>query len=111
MIRNAFFASAIALAAIGAARAQDNGPRLVGGGADAAVSYAVPSSNLVGGGLATIIGGGENQRLAYAPAPSVQAPSGLVAEVVGGGENRQLVYRAAPAPRRQLAGQAARQGG
>ena len=111
MIRNTLYAAAIALATIGAAQAQDNGPRLVGGGADAAVSYAAPSNNLVGGGHATIVGGGENQRLAYAADPTVQAPSGLLAEVVGGGENRQLVYRAAPAPRRELAGQAARQGG
>lgn len=111
MIRTTLFASAIALASFGAAQAQDTAPRLVGGGADATVVYDAPSSNLAGGGIATIIGGGENQRLAYAAGPATQAPSGLVAEVVGGGENRQLVYRAAPASRRQLAGEAARQGG
>ena len=111
MIRNALLASTIALATIGTAQAQDNGPRLIGGGPDAFVAYDAPSRNVVGGGLATIIGGGDNQRLAYAPAATNQAPSGLVAEVVGGGENRQLVYRAAPVARRQLAGQVARQGG
>ncbi|MFC7475435.1 hypothetical protein ACFQS7_13775 [Dankookia sp. GCM10030260] len=107
MFRTTLFASAVALATLGAAQAQDNGPRLIGGGPDAVVAYAEPSRNVVGGGLARIIGGGENQRLAYAADPTTQAPSGLVAEVVGGGENRQLVYRAAPATRRQLA----RQGG
>lgn len=111
MIRTALFASAIAFASFGAAQAQDNGPRLIGGGADAVVVYDAPSRNLAGGGFATIIGGGENQRLAYAPGPTAQTPSGLVAEMVGGGENRQVVYRAAPAARRQLAGEAARQGG
>lgn len=111
MIRNTLLASVIVLGAIGAAQAQDAGPRLIGGGNDSTVAYAVPSDNLVGGGVARIIGGGENQSLAYGRT-AAQAPNGLVAEVIGGGENRELVYHALPAPGRTLAGQGApRQGG
>jgi hypothetical protein len=105
MIRNALIASAIALGTIGAAQAQDSGPRIIGGGNDQTVIYAEPSRNVVGGGLATITGGGENQSLAYSGTTS-QASNGLIAEVVGGGENRQLVYRPAPSRTAIMAGQA-----
>ncbi|MBK1659678.1 hypothetical protein [Paracraurococcus ruber] len=110
MIRNALFASAITLAALGTAQAQDAGPRLVGGGADATVAYAAPSPNRAGGGLAAITGGAQDQSLSYASG-ATQRPSGLVGEVVGGGENRQLVYRPLPAATRLVAGAGARQGG
>jgi hypothetical protein len=76
MLRNALFASAIALGALatsGVATAQDRGPRLVGGGNDAEVVYAVPSRNVVGGGVATISGGGEDQQIVYRPAAPAAA--------------------------------------
>lgn len=108
MIRNTLLASVIALGTAGAAQAQDAGPRLLGGGPDATVTYAEPSENLAGGGRARIVGGGENQRLVYADT-TAQPSSGLVAEIIGGGENRRLVYRTLPV--RQLAGPAPHQGG
>jgi hypothetical protein len=117
MLRNAFFASAIALGTLGgtagAATAQDLGPRLIGGGDNAEVVYAVPSRNVVGGGLATLAGGGEDRVIAYQGAPRHE-PTGLVAELIGGGDDLRLVYRAAPAPAAaptRLAGQPARRGG
>ena len=113
MIRNALIASVIALGTFGAAQAQDNGPRLVGGGDNAQVVYAVPSHDVVGGGAATITGGGDNLRIAYGSGITTQEQSGLVAELIGGGNDKQLVYRpVAPAPTGSLlAGYPARQGG
>jgi hypothetical protein len=115
MLRNALFASAIALGALatsGVATAQDRGPRLVGGGNDAEVVYAVPSRNVVGGGVATISGGGEDRQIAYHGATQHE-PNGLVAELIGGGEDQQIVYRpAAPAAASTMfAGQSSRRGG
>jgi hypothetical protein len=55
MFRNALFASVIALGAAGAAQAQ--APR--DGGA------AVPGGNVVGGGVATLSGGGDNAIVTY----------------------------------------------
>jgi hypothetical protein len=51
MIRNAVFASVIAFGAIGAAQAQDAGPRLVGGGDNKQLVYrpAVPAGAMVAG--------------------------------------------------------------
>jgi hypothetical protein len=95
MIRNAVFASVIALGAIGGAQAQDAGPRLVGGGDNAQVVYAEPSHNVVGGGAATITGGGDNLRIAYGSGTTTQEQHGLTAELIGGGDNKQLVYRPA----------------
>jgi hypothetical protein len=93
MIRTALVASALALATLGAAQAQDNGPRLVGGGDNAQVVYTEPSHNVVGGGAATITGGGDNLRIAYGSGSTAQAQHGLVAELIGGSNDKQLVYR------------------
>ena len=105
MFRKTLLASVLALGAIGAAQAQDNGPRLVGGGDNAQVVYAEPSRNVVGGGVASISGGGENTRVAYGPAVTTEAPSSYVAELVGGGENARLVYRQVAPSDSLLAGQ------
>ena len=106
MIRSTLIASLIAFGTASAALAQDNGPRLVGGGGDGGprVEYSQPNQNVVGGGPATIIGGGENQQVVYGPMSTSQASSGLVARIVGGGENQQLVYEAAPNTNSALAG-------
>ena len=111
MIRNALLASVLALGTIGAAQAQDNGPRLVGGGDNAEVVYSVPSHNVVGGGSATIIGGGDNLRIAYGSGTTTQKQRGLVAELIGGGNDKQLVYRPLATASSRFAGQAARHGG
>lgn len=98
MFRTMLLASTLALGLTGAALAE-GGPRLAGGGRDAQVTYDLPSANVVGGGAASIIGGGVNQHLAYGGKLTTGAPSGLVAEIVGGGADRQVVYHpAAPAP-------------
>jgi hypothetical protein len=110
MIRNALIASVIALGTLGAAQAQDNGPRLVGGGDNAEVVYAVPSHNVVGGGAATITGGGDNLRIAYGSGTTTQQQRGLVAELHGGGDNAQLVYRPVTPSDSLLASHSARQG-
>jgi hypothetical protein len=107
MIRNAAFASAIALGAIGAAQAQDAGPRLVGGGNNAEVVYATPSHNVVGGGAATITGGGDKLRIAYGSGTTAQEQHGLVAELIGGGNDKQLVYRPAVPTGAMVAGRTA----
>jgi hypothetical protein len=112
MIRNVLIASIIAFGAIGAAQAQDNGPRLVGGGDNAEVVYSVPSHNVVGGGAATITGGGDNLRIAYGSGVTTQEQRGLVAELIGGGNDKTIVYRQLPAPTAsQLAARSARHGG
>ena len=111
MIRNALIASLIAFGAAGAAQAQDGGPRLVGGGPDAQVVYAEPSTNVVGGGRATIIGGNTDQRLAYGGATRTQPQTGFVAEIIGGGESQQVVYHQVGPAAAMMAGRPARQGG
>jgi hypothetical protein len=111
MIRNALIASVIAFGTIGAAQAQDNGPRLIGGGDNAQVVYAVPSHNVVGGGAATITGGGDDLRIAYGSDTPAQQRSGLVAELIGGGDDQQVVYHAADPAGSRLAGRTARHGG
>jgi hypothetical protein len=111
MIRNALIASVIALGTLGAAQAQDNGPRLIGGGDNAEVVYAVSSQNVVGGGAATITGGGDNLRIAYGSGVTTQEQRGLVAEMIGGGNDTQLVYRQLAPTDSQFAGHPARQGG
>ncbi len=107
MFRSTLIASLLALGTAGAALAQDNGPRLVGGGGDGGprVEYSQPSQNVVGGGPATIIGGGENQQVVYGPMSTSQASSGLVARIVGGGADRQVIYEAAPNTNSALASQ------
>ncbi len=110
MIRNALFASAIALGTFGVAQAQDLGPRLVGGGENTQVVYAEPSRNVVGGGAATITGGADNLRIAYGPRVDAQAPR-YVAELVGGGNNTEVVYHEIVPATTMLAGQPSRRGG
>lgn len=110
MIRNTLIASAMALATLSAAQAQDAGPRLVGGGPDATVVYDAPSRNQVGGGLALFVTGGANQRITYSSTVA-QPPSGLVAELTGEGENRHVTYHPAATQDRSLAGRTAPQGG
>ncbi|MFC7478239.1 hypothetical protein ACFQS7_28115 [Dankookia sp. GCM10030260] len=107
MFRSTLIASLIALGTAGAAFAQDSGPRLVGGGGDGGprIEYSQPSQNVVGGGSARIIGGGENQQVVYGPRNTSQASSGLVARLVGGGADRRVIYEAAPNASPALAGQ------
>jgi hypothetical protein len=108
MFRNALFASLIALGATGVAQAQDAGPRLIGGGDNTQRVYSQPSRNVVGGGAASITGGGDDMRIAYGQGVTTEVASGLVAELVGGGDNAQLVYRQAAPSDSLLAGQASR---
>jgi len=111
MIRSALIASVIAFGTLGAAQAQDNGPRLVGGGDNAEVVYAVPSRNVVGGGAATIIGGGDNLRIAYGSGTTAQAQNDLVAELTGGGDDQRIVYHTVTPAGSMVAGHPARNGG
>jgi hypothetical protein len=93
MIRNVLIASMLVLGTVGCAESQNyGGPRMVGGGDNTQVVYDAPSRNVVGGGSATITGGGDDMRIAYGSGVTVQERSGLVAELVGGGDNEQLVY-------------------
>jgi hypothetical protein len=113
MFRTALIASVLALGTVGAAQAQDHGPRLVGGGGDGGprAEYAEPSQNVVGGGFARITGEGGSRSVAYAGPTATQAPSGLIARIEGGGTEQRLVYAPAPAASTALAGQPARPGG
>jgi hypothetical protein len=113
MTRNTVFASLIALTAAGAAQAQDNGPRLVGGGADGGprVEYVTTSENVVGGGYARITGEANNRTLAYSSQTTAQHGGSYVAQLVGGGREQALVYVPAQAASPTLAGQFTRHGG
>lgn len=111
MLRKVLLASVLTLGAAGIAQAQDPGPWLIGGGDNAQVVYAAPSSNVVGGAVGTISGGGDNTRIAYGRLPAAHAQSGMTAELVGGGENARVVYHQATPAESMLAGQAARVGG
>ncbi len=93
MIRNALFASVIALGAAGAAQAQ--APR--DGGA------AVPGGNVVGGGVATLSGGGDNAIVTYSAGGAgggmaTHAQSGRLARFAGGHGDGQLVEYLTSAP-------------
>ena len=113
MFRNALIASLVLFGTAGAALAQDNGPRLVGGGGDGGprVEYAEPSQNVVGGGYARITGEAGNRTIAYSGAAQRQAPTGLIAEITGEAGNRHVTYHAPGAAAGQLAGNPARIGG
>ncbi|MBL6081859.1 hypothetical protein JMJ56_28135 [Belnapia sp. T18] len=113
MFRTTVFASLIALGAVGAAQAQDHGPRLVGGGADGGprVEYVAPSQNVVGGGYARITGESTNRSIAYSGQTTRQQQSGSVAQLVGGGREQTLVYVPAQAASPTFAGQFSRRGG
>ena len=97
-------AATLALGISSVAQAQQNGPRVIGGGEDAQVVYAQPSHNLAGRGTAILVGGGEDRQVVYGPMNTSQASSGLVARIIGGGENLQVVYEAAPNTNSALAG-------
>jgi ethanolamine utilization microcompartment shell protein EutL len=94
MGRKALIASVIALGSIGAAQAQDAGPRLIGTGDDAQLVYPAPSRSLVGGGVASLTGAGDDAHLAYGGPTVSETQTGLVAELVGTGDNARLVYHA-----------------
>ncbi|WP_043341695.1 hypothetical protein [Belnapia moabensis] len=113
MIRHTVFASVIALAAAGAAQAQDAGPRLIGGGADGGprVEYAEPSRNVVGGGYARITGEATNRSLAYSGPTTTQGETGYVTRLVGGGREQALVLVPATEASPTLAGRLTGQGG
>jgi hypothetical protein len=76
MVRHIAVAAVLALGA-GAAQARDQGPRLIGGGEDAAVVHDQPGQNAVGGGIASLEGGDENRRVTYG-AVIIQPRSGMV---------------------------------
>ena len=113
MFRTTVFASLIAFGAVGAAQAQDNGPRLVGGGADGdpRVEYVTPSQDVVGGGYARITGEAGNRSVAAVGRPTGQASTGYVAQFIGGGREQALAYVPAQAASPTLAGQFTRHGG
>jgi hypothetical protein len=94
MFRNALIASVVLFGTAGAALAQDNGPRLVGGGGDGGprVEYAEPSLNVVGGGYGRITGEATNRSVAYSGPTTPQGVTGYVARLVGGGREQALVY-------------------
>jgi hypothetical protein len=112
MFRTALLASVLALGTAGAALAQDNGPRLIGGGGDGGprVEYVVPSQNVVGGGFARLTGDSDSRSVAYAGPTAAQVQVG-VAQIIGGGQDQQLAYGPAPATGTSLAGQMTRHGG
>ncbi len=97
-VRGFALAAAVAMGATGcAARAGDDGPRLVNRNGDQEVVYARPSdANVVGGAYAAIAGGGDNLVYNAAPGARLQEP-GLVARLIGGGDNAQVAYAAPPA--------------
>ncbi|MCK8786994.1 hypothetical protein M0638_21710 [Roseomonas sp. NAR14] len=96
MFRMLTLASALALGTVGAAMAQDAGPIMTGGGDNLQIVYPQPSRNVVGGAYASIQGGGDNtQYSAAVEGRRTERPLG-VATMIGGGDNMQIVY--APAP-------------
>ncbi|SDB45241.1 hypothetical protein [Belnapia rosea] len=113
MFRNAVIASVFVLGTAGAALAQDNGPHLVGGGADGGprVEYAIPSQNVVGGGYARLTGEGTSRSLAYSGPTAIQPRSSTVAELVGGGREQALVLVPAQQASPTLAGRLVSNGG
>jgi hypothetical protein len=99
MIRNAVFASLIALGAAGAAQAADPGPRLVNvNGSQEVVYGSQPAGNVVGGAFASISGGGDNLVYRAAPGARTEASTGLVARLENvNGDQRVLYGPATPA--------------
>ena len=97
-VRGFALAAAVALGAAGcAARAGDDGPRLVNRNGDQGVVYARPSdATVVGGAYAAIAGGGDDLVYSAATGARVQEPA-PVARLIGGGDNARVVYAAPPA--------------
>ena len=93
MIRNAVFASLLALSAAGAAQAADPGPRLVNvNGSQEVVYRARPAGNVVGGAFASISGGGDNLVYQAAPGARTEAGTGLVARLENVNGDQRVVY-------------------
>jgi hypothetical protein len=111
MIRRLIIVATLALGVASTARAQDQGPRLTGGGENAEVVYPEPSSNLVGGGVAHIAGGGDNLQITYGPRVRTETPNGLIAELSSGGEDAVVTYRQAVPSNTLLASRLRRPGG
>lgn len=89
MLRNTLLASVLAFG-IAVPALAESGPRLVGGGDNATVSYGDgPMGSLVGGGQVTLNGGGEDRSYTYG---ALNAQAGRDARLVGGGEDAQVVY-------------------
>jgi hypothetical protein len=92
MLRNALFASVIALGVAGAAQAQ--APR---DGSAAALD-----GNVVGGGIATLSGGGDNMTITYSAGGAgaggtVHSQPGRIARFAGSNDGMQVEYLT-PAP-------------
>ena len=93
MFRQALFASLIALAAAGPALAEGANSSGDGGGtfAHAGSIPGARSGSVVGGGVVSLSGGGDNQTFTYF-APQTQAQSGWIASLSGGGNDAQVTY-------------------
>lgn len=107
MFRTLLAASAL-FASAGAAQASDLGPRVIGGGDNAVVLYAEPSTNVVGGAVARLSGGSAagGAQATVAGVDHVQAER-RVARLVTGGLNATVAYGPArydAAPSSLLAG-------
>jgi hypothetical protein len=72
--------------------AQEAGyPRIVGSSQDGEIDYGPGlHGNIVGGGVARVVGSGENMEIAYEGPTQSQEP--MFAHAFGGGENTQIVY-------------------
>ena len=96
MFRKLLLASVVALGATGAALAQDDGPRLVGGGGDGGprVEYGDTAPGSVVGGVAVRMnGGGRDEYFQYG---AVNAFPGQVGTLVGGGNEAHVEYQPVP---------------
>ena len=104
MLRQLKFAFAAAVGVSGCAQLHDAGPRLVSGGENAQVVYAEPSRNVVGGGVATVAGGGDNLQIAYGPNVTTEADTGLAARLENVNGELQVVYGPAAPSSSMVAG-------
>ena len=105
MIRNALFASMIALGALGsAAQAADAGPRLVNQGGTQEVAYGEQSRNVIGGASASLTGGGDDLQITYGPRVTTEADVGLAARVENVNGELQVVYGPAASSGTMMAG-------
>ncbi|MBV1796383.1 hypothetical protein [Siccirubricoccus sp. G192] len=93
VLRHALFASLLAVAAGGAAHAQDPGPWLANQGGSLEVVSGTSLRQPVGGGAVGLSGGGENEVITYGATADTHAQRGLVAEMLGGGNDAVVVYR------------------
>lgn len=79
-------------------------PRVIGSGQNIEIDYGPgPRGNIVGGGVAHVVGSGENQDIRYSGEVRTQSPrDGLVPHVVGSGDNASVIYVPADFDRRRL---------